>query len=140
MTTEVNKQIIERLFHIAMNNKHLAIADEVIASTFVSHGIQGKKKGPAGFKEMLQQFSTAFPDFHVYIEKIIAEDDLVATAGYWTGTHKENFLDIIPSGKEVRVQYIDFWRIKNGMCIEHWMQMEMLGILDQIDLSELAAV
>ena len=132
MTSEENKQLIEKLINEAVNNKKFSLLDEIIDPNFVCHGIHSSQRAPGCFKEILIQFNRVFPDFQAKIEQIIAEDDLVATIGYWTDTN-DPFIGLVSSEKHVCVPYSDFWRVKNGKCVENWTQMDMVSILQQID-------
>jgi steroid delta-isomerase-like uncharacterized protein len=131
MATEQNKKLIEKLFTDAMNGRKLNVIDEVIAPGFTNHGIPNAKTGPAGFKEIIQQFIDAFPDMKIKVETIIAENDYVATNGYWTGTNKGSFMGMPASNKQVKVAYVDFWKIQNGKAVENWVQMDMAGMMVQ---------
>src|SRR5258705_13075291 len=109
MTPDQNKKLIQQLFGEAMNGRNLALIDNIIAPGFVNHGIPDAKPGPEGFKAVIQQFFDAFPDMGINQEHIIAEGDIVATRGYWTGTNNGSFMGMPPTGKQVRVEYADFW-------------------------------
>ena len=131
MSTETNKKLIERVFNEAMNERNFGILDEIVAPGYVNYGIPNSKTGAAGLKAILQQFLDAFPDMKITIEHVIGEGNMVATSGYWTGTNKGSFMGAPASGKEVKVAYIDFWKIENGKCAENWVQMDMIGLMMQ---------
>jgi predicted ester cyclase len=38
--------------------------------------------------------------------------DKIATRGYFTGTHSGKFMNIPATGKQVRMSYIDIWRVE----------------------------
>ena len=80
-------------------------------------------------------FLTAFPDFHVTLEDVIAEGDKVASRGVWRGTHQGNFMGIPATGKSVAVSYSDIWRFENGKAVENWVQMDMLGLMQQLGVA-----
>jgi steroid delta-isomerase-like uncharacterized protein len=132
MTTEQNKAIVKKLFEEGMNQRKLSMADEVIGNDFVNHGIPNAKKGPEGFREIIQQFLDAFPDMKINVEFIISEGDMVATKGTWTGTNKGSFMGMPVTNKKVNVGYADFWKLKNGKCIENWVEMDIAGLMQQI--------
>jgi len=130
-----NKKLIEQLFNEAMNGNNLALLDEVIAPGFINKGIPDSKPGPDGFRESIQQFKTGYPDMRVNVEQIIAEGDFVATRGYWTGTNRGEFMGVPATNKKVRVDYIDFWRVQNGKCVEGWVQMDNAGLFQQLGVT-----
>ena len=132
MAAEQNKKLIQKLFSEVMTGKNLSIADEIFAPGFINHGIPNAKKGPDGFKEVLQQFFDAYPDMKINVEHIIADDNnMVATRGHWTGTNKGSFMGMPASSKTVRVEFIDVWKIENGKLAENWVQMDMVGMMQQ---------
>jgi steroid delta-isomerase-like uncharacterized protein len=130
MAAEQNKQLVGKIFDEIIGRQNFDALNSIIAHDFV-HRSSGAQ-GPEGFKQMVGQFFEGFPDMKVTVENIIAQDDLVATRGHWTGTHKGNFAGVPASGKRVNVEYVDFWRFKDGKAIENWVQMDMLGALTQV--------
>lgn len=132
MTTEQNKKIIQRIFNEGMTGKKFRVFDELISEKFVNHGIPNAMPGPNGFKAIIKQFLNAFPDMQINIQEIIGEGETVATRGYFIGTHNGEFMGNHASGKKVRINYIDFWKLNNGKCIENWVQMDMAGVMQQI--------
>jgi predicted ester cyclase len=49
-----------------------------------------------------------------------------------TGTQQGEFMGIPPTNKPVKVSYIDLWRVENGQFVENWVQMDMLGLMQQL--------
>ena len=49
-----------------------------------------------------------------------------------TGTHNGTFFGVPPTGKTIKVQAINFYRISNGQIVEEYGQPDMLGLLQQI--------
>jgi len=64
---------------------------------------------------------------HVHAEDVIAEGDTVITGGYITGTHNGNFMGIPGTGKQIRIDYINIWKIQDGQAIENWVQMDAVA-------------
>ena len=56
MSTEKNKKIILRLFGEGMLEKNFEVFDELIADTFMNHGVPNPGKGPQGYKMFVNQF------------------------------------------------------------------------------------
>lgn len=134
MKTEENKQLVKKIFNEAFNARNMSIVDDLIDPFYVNRGIPNAKTGAAGLKEILQQFTDGFPDMKINVEHIIAEDNMVATRGYWTGTNKGSFMGVPPSNKQVRIEYIDVWKIENGKAVENWVQMDMASLMQQIGM------
>ena len=77
-------------------------------------------------------FQTAFPDLRITIEDEFGEGNKVGTRGSMTGTHRGEFMGIPATNKSVKVAYIDLWRVENGKFVENWVQMDMLGLMQQL--------
>jgi len=138
MSNDQNKKIIQRLFNEGMNEKKFQVIDELISEKYVNHGIPGSPAGVKGFKAIVEQFTSAFPDMKVNVQEIVADGDTVATRGFFTGTHKGDFMGIGATGKKVRVDYIDFWKMSNGKAVENWVQMDNVGLMQQIGAAQQA--
>lgn len=134
MANEENKNLIKQLFSECMNGRNFSMMDKIIAPDFKHHGIPNAKGGPEGFKETLSNFLEGFPDMKINVEHIIADGEMVATRGSWTGTNKGSFMGMPATGKQIRIEFIDVWKIQNGKCIENWVQMDMPGLMQQLGM------
>jgi steroid delta-isomerase-like uncharacterized protein len=135
MSAEQNKALVRRGFEEGMNQHNLNVFDELLAPNYVNHNMPAPAPGPEGFRQVVSMFLTAFPDFHVTLEDVIADGDKVATRGTWRGTHQGEFMGIPATGKSVAVSYSDIWRIENGRAVENWVQMDMLGLMQQLGVA-----
>jgi steroid delta-isomerase-like uncharacterized protein len=132
MSTEDNKALVRRLFETGMNQKNLSVFDEVLAPNYVNYTFPAPAPGAEGFKQVIGMFFSAFPNMHVAVEDAIAQGDKVATRGSFTGTHQGAFMGIPATGKQVNVAYCDMWRVENGKLVENWVQLDMLGLMQQL--------
>ncbi len=85
MSLEENKAIIRKGIE-AVNERNLALLDELMASDFFDHTLQ--TRGLEGAKQFYALFFKGFPDFHMAIEDIVAEGDKVWVRLKSTGTHR----------------------------------------------------
>ncbi len=133
MSTEQNKALVRRIFEEGVNQNNPGVVDELLAPDFVIYdppfGIQPNRQG---FRQIFTAFRTAFPDIHVTFEQELADGDYVIHRGYVTATHKGEFQGIAPTGKQVKVKTLDIWRVANGKAVENWVQMDMLGLMQQL--------
>jgi predicted ester cyclase len=127
-----NADQIRRIFEEGMNQHKAEVFDELIAPTYVNHNLPIPVPGAEGFKRVVGLFQNAFPDFHVDVAEVISEGDLVASRGYFTGTHQRDFQGIAPTGKSVKVAYIDIWRVEDGKLVENWVNLDMMGMMQQL--------
>ena len=134
MSVEQDKALVLRFVEEIFNRGNMSVVDEVFAADFVEHeelpaGIPRDREGVIQLTTMLR---SAFPDFKATIEDIIAEGDKVVIRQTWRGTQKGEFMGIPPTGKSVSVGVIDIIRMADGKVVEHWGQMDSMGLMQQL--------
>ena len=78
---------------------------------YIQHNPLAKSGAPA-FIQFVNEFTTAFPNYHVDIRRVVAECDLVVTHAVVSGAEA-----IWPIGAKV----VDIFRLdENGKIVEHW--------------------
>ena len=134
MSSEQNKALLRRLMEEAFNRGNTSLIDELFAPDFVEHEElpPGLPAGSEGVKQLSTAFRSAFPDFKVAIDDMIAEGDKVVARSTWSGTHKGEFMGIPPTGKSVSFGVIDVIRIAGGKFVEHWGQMDNMSMMQQL--------
>ena len=131
MSTEQNKAIVRQMVEEIFNRGNLSRLDEFVAPDFVEH-----EELPPGMdaKQMTIMLRSAFPDFKATIDDIVAEGDKVVIRQTWTGTQKGEWMGIPPTGKSVSFGVIDIIRIAGGKFVEHWGQMDSMGMMQQLGI------
>jgi steroid delta-isomerase-like uncharacterized protein len=134
MTLDENKALARRFYEDVINKGNMRLAEDVLAADYVEHpGLPGAASGVAGFKQFVAMVGAAFPDLHVTVEDLIAEDDKVAARVTVSGTHRGVFLGTIqPTGKYVTWTGIDLIRVAGGRIVERWSQRDLLGLMQQL--------
>jgi predicted SnoaL-like aldol condensation-catalyzing enzyme len=116
MTFEEMKEFVRNHFEEFVNRKNLDIADKNFAPEFVDHGADvppGMPPGPAGAKAYVGGAYKKFPDIHVDILDLIAEDDRVVVRNHWTGSDSA-------TGTKYAFAGIVIWRISHRQLVERW--------------------
>jgi steroid delta-isomerase-like uncharacterized protein len=132
MSLEESKAI-ERQIMSEMNKGNFAIIDKLFADSFIYHGPFGTElTGKEDFKKFAADFIAAFPDFHMTIEDMIAEDDKVVSRLKIEGTHKGEFAGIPPTGKKVAVAATLIAQFENGKEVESWDCWDTASLLQQL--------
>jgi len=133
---ETNKTIVRR-YREAHNTNQLSLLDDIVAEDLISHTLMpGVPKGREGGKMVHNVTLASFPDNHVNTEDLFAERDKVVERWTLTMTHTgEPFLGTPASGKRVQVTGTSIYRIADGMIVEHWANMDFLGVLQQLGLA-----
>ena len=133
MSTEDNKAIVRRYLEEAWNQGTVGILDELMAPTYARYmSGQASPLNREGQKQRITTFRRALPDLHLTIEDLIAEGDKVVFRITIRGTQQGTLMGIPPTGKQVSLTAIDIARVADGKIVEHWGQMDTLGLLQQI--------
>jgi steroid delta-isomerase-like uncharacterized protein len=134
MSVEQNKALFRRLVEEVFNKGNVSTIDEFLAPNFVEREVlpPGTPSGREGVKQLTMMFRTAFPDFNVSIDDMIAEGDKIVARTTWSGTQKGEFMGIPSSGKRVSFDVIDIIRISEGKGVEHWGVMDSSALMQQL--------
>jgi predicted ester cyclase len=120
MSHEEARQFIRNHFEEFVNRKNVQIGNVNFAADFVDHGADvppGMSPGPAGAIQYVSGALKRFPDLHVQIEDMIAEDDKVVVRNHWTATDSQ-------TGKSLAFRGIVIWRIAGRKIVERWAYLE----------------
>ncbi len=135
MLTEENKSIMRRFYEEVMNQKNLAAIDDFLAPNFVNHSASQLGLTGGGIEHVKQYVSMVlkvFPDLHYTVEDLIAEGDKIVARITVSGTQQGAFMGIPSTGKHVTISDIEIFRITNGKAVENWVQVDFLGLLQQL--------
>ncbi len=132
MSTEENKAIVRRWYEEGFNAHNVAIMDELFTPDFAEHIPGQANRGLAGSKEFLAGTFAAMPDMRLTIEDMIAEGEKVVARFTATGTPQGAFMGVPPTGKAVNTSTIEIIRLEQGKIAEHWVETDMLGLMQQL--------
>src|SRR5258708_4791647 len=135
MSTEENKALMHRIYEEVFNQKNLVAIDDFIAPNFVNHS--AAQLGMTGgdlehVKQFLSMVMQVFPDLHYTVEDLVAEGDKVVARLTISGTQQGTFMGIPPTGKHATISDIEIFRITGGKAVETWVQVDFLGLLQQL--------
>jgi steroid delta-isomerase-like uncharacterized protein len=127
------KELVNRFFNEVAGNQHnVTLLEELLHPDFRSHHYPPTGSDKAGFIAAIKGTVAAFPDIQVAIHDQFVEGDKVFTYFSWTGTHKGVFNGVAPTGKQVKVEGMDIWRIEGGKIRENWVVMDIMGLMTQL--------
>ncbi len=135
-----NKILVKRHFEELWNERNLDVCDDMMAETYIEHAAApfstvepGKVNGPATMRQTVEWLLAQFPDMHMEVEAIIAEDDLVAVRVLSTGTNSGKLNGIMPpTGKKFSARQTHWYRVEDGKLAEHWATRDDLTAMIQI--------
>jgi steroid delta-isomerase-like uncharacterized protein len=86
----------------------------------------------AGFKHKVAYFKTVFPDLEEDLQDIIASGDTVATRWVTTGSLQQEFMGIPASGQRIRIEGMNFYRLKDGRVTDIWTRFDSVALMQQL--------
>jgi predicted ester cyclase len=102
-----------------------------------THGLDGFQKNHQG------PFLKAFPDRTAPPQTAwLAEGDYVCVTGWPSvvGTHRGEYLGCPPTGRQVSMRVMDFWRRKAGLLAENWVLIDMPDLFMQLGVDLLGRI
>lgn len=138
MTTDDNKAAVAEFVRRCQDQHDLDFADVVFHPHFVNHYrpegrvIDPGERPASGFQAFYGQLLHAFPNARMEINEQVAEGDLVCTRKTLHGTHRGELWGLAPTGNEVEFEFIDIFRVADGMLIEHWTSMDLGALKSQM--------
>ena len=128
-----SRELLERYFVEVWERGNPDAVEEFAAETFQRHTSPGVEPLDRSAQiERLKRFRTAFPDITIEVEDVVVSDDLIAFRSTMRGTHRDEFLGIPPTGKQVTVGLVDMVRVAGGRFVEQWGGPDMLDLLRQL--------
>ena len=95
----------------------MEVVDRCFSPDYWSHTWQGDlahtgaRQGRFfGAFEMLEQLS----------DDVVAEGDLVVHRSTRRLRHVGEVMGVAPTGREVTVEHVEMWRVRDGLIVEHW--------------------
>jgi steroid delta-isomerase-like uncharacterized protein len=131
------KELTERIFQIFNNVQgdmvrlKTANWDSIFSPDFIIH-FTNRDMNLGQFIEYNAALFTAFPDSHFTIDDMIAAEDKVITRYTLRGTHKNEYMGIPPTGKQIEVKGVSIDRFVEGKDVETWDFPDTLGAMMQI--------
>ena len=125
-------EIITRFEH-AFRAADQATIDELCDPGLVDHNpAPDHEPTLAGFKQKVAGFKAIFPDLEEDLQDIVASGDTVATRWVVTGSQQQDFMGIPASGQTIRVEGMNFYRLKEGRVTDMWTQFDGVAMMQQL--------
>jgi steroid delta-isomerase-like uncharacterized protein len=122
MSAKENKATYLRIFEEATKGNLDAFFDALAPDCVIHHeNPPPRTMSQEDFAQMMGDLATAFPDFRVVPEAVIAEDDMVSVLLAESGTMKGDFLGRTATGRHYEIPAIEMYRFEDGKIKEVWM-------------------
>ncbi|MBF5002397.1 ester cyclase [Nocardia sp. BSTN01] len=125
---------VSRLAHefVRLLNEHDAEGiSQLLSEDYIDHNPM-VGDGRVANAEFWRGFFLAFPDVRATAEEVIATEDRLVGRFSYTATHDGPFVGIPATGKPVTFHTIDIWHVRDGLLTEHWDEINLLEVLQQI--------
>ena len=127
-----NRELIARYFDAWANHGDAKVADELIATNVVLRHPHVTVNGLETYKQSMAAFHAAFPDLRYAVEDQVAEGDKVLVRWLLTGTQRSEFQGHPAAGQAIRVAGMSLFRLDGGKIQEIWVNMDRLGMQQQL--------
>jgi predicted ester cyclase len=134
-STEVaaNVDVVREYTRRVFNGHAPELALEYVTPDVKWHGgTLGTVEGPENLVGLLRGFIGALPDLNAQEQDIVADGDTVSVRFVVEATHLGNLLGFEPTGRRVRWDAVDVYRLRDGKISEEWAADDLTAILSQI--------
>lgn len=134
LTAEQHKALLMEYTEEVWNRGNLDAIERYIAPDYLRHqaGWSQAELGPAAVRDSFTRELSAFADLHIATEALVAEGDMVAMRLCLSAIHAGEAFGIAPTGNAVALKSIHLYRFAAGKIVEHWLESDMLGLLQQL--------
>lgn len=139
-TLEARNEAIIRQHHDAVNRGDIAGAAAFYAERLTNNGNLIDR---ARIAAVMADNARTFPDWNMRIDRLIAQADEVVTLMTVTGTHRGisqrpvnggTYLNVLPTGRRFSVLHTHWFRLKDGLIVDHRATRDDLGMARQLGL------
>ena len=114
-----NKELVSRFFKEGYEKQNYDFVMDSLSDDYVDHspaGARGNVQAVAILKIVASQFSP----LSVQILDIFSENDMVAVRVFFEGIHTGVCMGIPPTGKRIRFEALEHFKVVGGKIVESW--------------------
>ncbi len=132
MSTDDNKRLVTRFVDEVLAAGRVDAIDELVAPDFVSHTWDMTDAGRDRLKATTPQMHARLTDVEMTVDDLVAEDDRVVARLTSSATPTGEFMGVPAAGKRYSIGEMHWFRLRDGQIVEHWHQMDGLGLQRQL--------
>jgi len=91
-------------------------------------------RGPAGIREFLARYLSAFPDFHFALDELVVDGNRVALVWTANGTHQGTLMNIPPTGRRISIRGVSLLTVQDNQVQQASYIWDVAGLLRNIGL------
>lgn len=113
------KELVTRFFEEGYTNKNYAFIMSCVADDYIDHSPAGARSN-ADAVGILKIVAGQFSGLRVEMLDIFAEGGMVATRVCYDGIHTGDCMGIPATGKRIRFEALENFRVEDGKIVESW--------------------
>jgi predicted ester cyclase len=128
-----NVELVREYTRRVFNEHNPELASEYVTADVKWHGgTLGTVEGRENLVGLLRGFIGALPDLNAQEQDVVADGDTVAVRFVVEATHDGELLGIPRTGRRVRWDAVDVYRLSDGKICEEWAADDLTAILHQV--------
>jgi steroid delta-isomerase-like uncharacterized protein len=128
---------LAHLFADIMNSHDPHRFAELVSDSYVNHN-PAVAPGQAGLVAFMAHWFDTLSDTCVTVEDAFAVGDRVVGRYTYRARHTGPFVGVPASGAEITMRSIDIWRFENDRFVEHWDELNLLEVFQQMGVISMA--
>lgn len=138
MSSEGNEDTVKRFIDEVWNKRKLDLLEGLLHFPYEINNLLSEagpaEVDPAGMRRHIQEWIDAFPDLHLAVADMVAEDDKVVLLWTMKGTHHGEYQGKGPTGNKINVNAVALFRLKDGKLCGHSVMVDALNLYQQIGI------
>lgn len=115
-----NAAIVREIFERVWKRGGDGLDSRLVETVMFHHRRSTRALGPDDLAALVTGWREAFPDLRFTIEDLVEGDDRVAARVTHSGTHRERFWGLEPTGRRIEVDAMFFFRFEGRGLAEVW--------------------
>ena len=132
MSTDANKDVVRRFVDQVLVKLNLDAVDELVADDFVSHSWPSDPDSKTALKAATERVGKGLADISFTIDDLIAQGDRVVARVTSRARQVGPFMGMPATGRKYEIGEIHIFRLRDGKIVEHWYQMDAMGLMRQL--------
>jgi steroid delta-isomerase-like uncharacterized protein len=130
--SQTPSDVMRAWFRDVWNERQVDAIDRLYDRNGIAHGLGEPRHGVAAFRPVFAQFTGAFPDIRIEVERTIEQGEWVMAHCRVTGTHTGDALGVPPTRRRVEFSGVTFARISDGRIQEGWNYYDFASMYRQL--------
>ena len=126
------KKLAYRFFDEVWNQGKLEVADELLDPKYEGHLPVIGTLDRSGLKDAVRAYRSAFPDLHFELKDSLVEGDKLILHWIASGTSKNPFMGIPPSGTRASIEGFTMMLFRDGKTYRDDTQYDVLGFFKNL--------